>query len=167
MPISDAITATRYGQPKMWVRDNSSGCWTSEQVLPVSPFKGPAAEHLQSTQPQQQQEPLSSEQVMPVLAPAAEHVQSTQPEQQQELLSSERHTEAEQPAAAEAASAVVEDSVQDELLRRSLVLVEVEIPHVALMDGVHAKSFAGHTPHLTFGFSAAWCHALSWHLLQC
>ena len=151
----------------MWVRDNSSGCWTSEQILPVPPSKGPAAEHLQSTQPQQQQEPLSSEQVLPVPAPAAEHVQGTQPQQQQEPLSSERHTEEEQQAAAEAASGVVEDSVQDELLRRSLVLVEVEIPHVALMDGVHAKSFAGQTPLPTVGFSAAWCHPLPWHLLQC
>lgn len=111
----------------MWVRDNSSGCWTNEQVLPVPSSKAPAADHLQSTQPEQQQEPLSSE----------------------------GHTEEEHQAAADAASAVAEDAAHDELLRRSLVLVEVEIPHVALMDGVHAKSFAGQTPVPTFAFRAA------------
>lgn len=115
MPLSDSATGARYGQPKMWVRDNSSGCWTSEQVLPVPPSKDPAAEHSQSIQPKQKQEPPSSG----------------------------RHTEAEQQAAAGAAATVAGDAVQDELLRQSLVLVEVEIPHVALMDGVHAKSFAG------------------------
>ena len=115
MSLSDSASAARYGQPKMWVRDNSSGCWTSEQLLPVPPLKEPAAEHLQSIQSEEQQEPLSSE----------------------------RHTEAEQQAAAGAASTVAGNAVHDELLRQSLVLVEVEIPHVALMDGVHAKSFAG------------------------
>lgn len=99
----------------MWVRDNSSGCWTSEQVLPVPPSKEPATGNLQSIQPEKKQQPLSSE----------------------------RHTEAERQAAAETASTVAGDAVRDELLRQSLVLVEVEIPHVALMDGVHAKSFAG------------------------
>lgn len=128
MPLFNSTTAFRYGQPKIWVRDNSSGCWTSEEVLPVPAPKGPAAEHVQSPQPEQQQEPLSND----------------------------RHTtEAEQPAAAEAASAVAEDAARDELLRRCLVLVEVEIPHVALMDGVHAKSFAGQTPVLTFAVRAA------------
>ena len=115
MPLSDSATAARYGQPKMWVRDNSSGCWTSEQVLPIPPSKEPAAEHSQSVQPENKQEPPSSG----------------------------RHPKEEQQAAAAAASTVAGDVVQDELLRRSLVLVEVEIPHVALMDGVHAKSFAG------------------------
>ena len=112
----------------MWVRDNSSGCWTSEQVLPVPHPKEPAG-----------------------------YLQSIQPEKKQEPLSSERPTEAEQQAAAEAASTVAGDAVQDELLRRSLVLVEVEIPHVALMDGVHAKSFAG-WPLSHTSFSAEWSH---------
>lgn len=102
----------------MWVRDNSSGCWTSAQVLALPSAKEPAAEHLQSIQPEKKQEPPSSE----------------------------KHTQAEQQLAAGAASTVAGNAVQDELLRQSLVLVEVEIPHVALMDGVHAKSFAGQ-PH--------------------
>lgn len=32
-------------------------------------------------------------------------------------------------------------------LQQSLVLVTVEIPHVGLLDGTHAKSFTGH-PHI-------------------
>ena len=95
----------------MWMRDSSSGCWTSEQVLSV---------------------PLSHE-------PAADHLQSIHSERQQDPLSSENHKEAEQQAATEVPGV----SVLEDLLRRSLVLVEVEIPHVALMDGVHSKSFAG------------------------
>lgn len=31
----------------------------------------------------------------------------------------------------------------DRLLQQSLVLVTVEIPHVGLLDGTHAKSFTG------------------------
>jgi len=33
-----------------------------------------------------------------------------------------------------------------ERMRRCLVLVEVEIPYVAMVDGVHSRSFAGATP---------------------
>ena len=43
------------------------------------------------------------------------------------------------------------DVALDQLLRQSLVLIEVEIPHVALMDGVHAKSFEGLSSGLESG----------------
>jgi len=45
------------------------------------------------------------------------------------------------------------DVALDQLLRQSLVLVEVEIPHVALMDGVHAKSFEGQSSGLESGWN--------------
>ncbi|KAL3161157.1 hypothetical protein ABBQ38_009528 [Trebouxia sp. C0009 RCD-2024] len=106
-----------YGQPKMWTRDDTSGCWTSQQILSAPRSDSPAAQSLQSPQPEQQQELTRSA----AIQAEAQH----------------------RTTAAEAAAPVAGDAVLDELLRRSLVLVEVEIPHVALMDGVHAKSFAG------------------------
>ena len=99
--------ARRYGQPKLWTRDNASGYWTS----------------------------------CPACAP-----RSTLPEPTPQALSCDSQTE-DDSAAAEVAVCVTEeadaDVALDQLLRQSLVLVEVEIPHVALMDGVHAKSFEG------------------------
>jgi len=107
--------ARRYGQPKLWTRDNASGYWTSCPVCAPQP-----------TLPEPTPEPLG------VVQPQA--------------LSCDSQTE-EDSAAAEAAASVTEeadaDVTLDQLLRQSLVLVEVEIPHVALMDGVHAKSFEG------------------------
>lgn len=97
----------------MWTRDDSSGCWSSQQILSAPLSDKPAAQKLH------------------------------QLGQQQEPVGSARQTEADKQAAAVAAAPVASDAVMDGLLRRSLVLVEVEIPHVALMDGVHAKSFAG------------------------
>ena len=113
----------RYGQPKMWTRDDGSGYWTSEQILSVPPSDELAPQCLRSLQMGQHHELVSSA--------------VTQAEAD------------DQTTAAEAAAPVADDAVQDELLRRSLVLVEVEIPHVALMDGVHAKSFAGQLQLLT------------------
>lgn len=101
----------------MWTRDDTSGCWTSQQILSAPRSDSPAAQSLQSPQPEQQQELTRSA----AIQAEAQH----------------------RTTAAEAAAPVAGDAVLDELLRRSLVLVEVEIPHVALMDGVHAKSFAG------------------------
>ena len=101
----------------MWTRDDTSGCWTSQQILSAPPSDLPAARCLESPQLDQQQELVTSA----AIQAEAQH-----------------HT-----VAAEAAAPAAGDAVLDELLRRSLVLVEVEIPHVALMDGVHAKSFAG------------------------
>ncbi len=60
--------------------------------------------------------------------------------------------EAGAPAAEEASG----DATLDQLLRRSLVLVEVEIPHVALMDGVHAKSFEGQSVCVSVCLLVAW-----------
>lgn len=116
-PLSDLGYVARYGQPKMWTRDDSSGCWTSQQILSAPPSDSPAAQCRQNAQLEQQQELVSRA----VVQAEAQH----------------------RTTAAEAAAPVAGDAVLDELLRRSLVLVEVEVPHVALMDGVHAKSFAG------------------------
>ena len=114
----------RYGQPKLWTRDNTSGCWTSQQLQPASPLH-----------PEQAAEPSPSDQ--------SGH--------QQKPEGTCGGIEAEEPAAAEAAPSspdATANAALDELLRSGLVLVEVEIPHVALMDGVHAKSFAGPDPAL-------------------
>ncbi|DBA81059.1 TPA: hypothetical protein ACH3X2_007259 [Trebouxia sp. C0005] len=106
---------TWYGQPKLWTRDDASGYWTSCPVCAPEPT---------------------------LLEPRPEPSGGVQPQ----ALSCDSQTE-EDSAAAEAAASVVEeadaDVALDQLLRQSLVLIEVEIPHVALMDGVHAKSFEG------------------------
>lgn len=108
----------RYGQPKLWTRDNTSGCWTSQQLQAAPPC-----------QPEQ----------------AAESSQNDQPGHQQQPENCDADNETAEPNAAETASSpdAAADAALDELLRSGLALVEVEIPHVALMDGVHAKSFAG------------------------
>lgn len=115
--------AHRYGQPTLWTRDNASGYWTSCPVCaPQSTLPEPTPEPSGFVQPQ--------------------------------ALSCDSQTD-EDSAAAEVAVSVTEeadaDVALDQLLRQSLVLVEVEIPHVALMDGVHAKSFEGQPSGLASG----------------
>ena len=98
----------------MWTRDNASGYWTSCQLhQPPTLYINPADEHAQGVKTQA-------------------------------LLSDDKDEY--QVAAEEGAGAAKQagaDVALDQLLRQSMVLVEVEIPHVALMDGVHAKSFTG------------------------
>ncbi len=105
----------RYGQPNLWTRDDASGYWTSCPVCAPQPT---------------------------LLEPTPEPSGGAQPQ----ALTSDSQTEEDSPGAEAAASVTEEadaDVALDQLLRQSLVLVEVEIPHVALMDGVHAKSFEG------------------------
>ena len=57
-----------------------------------------------------------------------------------------------QEDAGDAAQASMEADIDSEVtferrLQQSLVLVTVEIPHVGLLDGTHAKSFTGQ-PHI-------------------
>ncbi len=129
----------RYGQPKMWTRDNASGYWTSCLVCAPEPtLPEPTLEASGAAQPQ--------------------------------ALTSDSQTE-EDSAAAEAAASVTEeadaDVALDQLLRQSLVLVEVEIPHVALMDGVHAKSFEGQSSGLEMDATLRFFLASSLAMLKC
>jgi len=129
----------RYGQPKLWTRDNASGYWTSCPVCaPQSTLPEPTPEPSGGAQPQ--------------------------------ALSSGSQTEEDSAAAGAAASVTEEadaDVALDQLLRQSLVLVEVEIPHVALMDGVHAKSFEGQSSGLESGWTLRTSLASSQATLNC
>lgn len=123
----------------MWTRDNASGYWTSCLVCAPEP-------------------------TLPDLTLKASG--AAQPQ----ALTSDSHTE-EDSAAAETAASVTEevdaDVALDQLLRQSLVLVEVEIPHVALMDGVHAKSFEGQSSGLGNGCNPSIFVGLSLAMLKC
>ena len=98
----------------MWTRNAASGYWASAEIQQtVQELPEPNQASLEQAV---QAEPLSSQ---------AEDADSNE------------------AAAAASEGPATTDKALNQLLRRGLVLVEVEIPHVALMDGVHAKSFAG------------------------
>lgn len=103
----------RYGQPSMWTRDNTSGYWTSCPIEHPPPIAEAPANPSEGREPQ--------------TLPSGD--------EQEDVAIAE--------SAASAAEETDADVALDQRLRQSLVLVEVEIPHVALLDGVHAKSFEG------------------------
>ena len=97
----------------MWTRDNTSGYWTSCPIEHPPPIAEAPANPSEGREPQ--------------TLPSGD--------EQEDVAIAE--------SAASAAEETDADVALDQRLRQSLVLVEVEIPHVALLDGVHAKSFEG------------------------
>ena len=112
----------RYGQPKLWTRDNATGCWNIQSAVADASI----------------QQQLDA----PPRAETADASCNADVDAQEDAG----------VAATDAAQASVEADTSsavplDWQLQQSLVLVTVEIPHVGLLDGTHAKSFTGQ-PHI-------------------
>lgn len=157
-----------YGTPLLWTRDDASGVWHSTEHVPALP-KAIAAAPAAPAAAAQDQAPEAANGVteqpgngQPEAAkPAAPANGKQQGSQHPIVLASrakmqqDKHSKAAAEAVADAAvteagaaagTSSSEGSFREdveEALKNCLVLVDVDIPLVALSDGVHARSFAG------------------------
>eukprot|EP00898_Chlorokybus_atmophyticus_P002713 jgi/Chlat1/3442/Chrsp23S03767 len=111
-----------YASPRLYNRDDSSGLWWSREAFAAAPPESPC-----------------------VMSPAQHRSPPPELEDAFSLMSTAGDMADSKPWSApeeEEAAAVQADTAQD-IVEKSLALVEVHIPPVALVDGVHGKSFDG------------------------
>ena len=132
-------TGGRYGAPLYWERDETTGAWACTEDYPSGP---PAALPPPATAPV----------AAASAAPGADHANALcaadagaaskdVPEAVPEAGSAEAGADAD--AGAEPGAEAEGEEAFEQRIQRSMVLVEVDIPPVCLIDGVHSRCFAG------------------------
>lgn len=155
-----------YGTPLLWTRDDASGVWHPTEHLPTLPkaaltaapaaaAAAPAPAAAANGNAQQGDDSTAATDQ----TPAANGASSPQGDVHPIVLAARarmQQSKHEVAPAAEAVTTMVADAAGvssessggfredvEEKLKNCLVLVDVDIPLVALSDGVHARSFAG------------------------
>lgn len=118
----------RYGQPKLWTRDNATGLWNIQSASQGG--------HLQ---------PLASTQQADAVVTSTTDTGRESPSRGEvpEQAGSTEQACGPEGTAEGGCEKSDREAALDKQMQQSLVLVTVEIPHVGLLDGVHAKSFTG------------------------
>ena len=124
----------RYGEPLLWQRNDATGVWDCATdyaaALGAVPVK-PSA----SLQP--------ADSLQAAISSELEDANNAQGLAESETPAEDVDANAEEDIGTGASAAVTAEQAYEERLRRSMVQLEVDVPLVALADGVHASSFAG------------------------
>ena len=141
--VTAVLTGTlagRYGAPLYWERDETTGAWACTEDYPPGPPAAlpPAAMPPPGTAPAAAMgAPPSAEHASAHVAVAVDAATEGGPTESAAEAGADGAIEG--GAGAEARG----EEPYEQRIQRSLVLVEVDIPPVCLIDGVHSRCFAG------------------------